>query len=443
MNKLKSTIILSCILLTAILFGCGSKKIEDNIGLKGNAQWSEDVKVVLYFETQMNSHSYFSSLYSKMMLSQVLLYGMEGDLLSYFSLPLETTPEVVNTLADTLSFFYTGYNLLITDSGMDVLASSSGMLSEKVRSGPDFSGDIKDKEMTYALFNVGYRDSGKYLTVLRVADEELAYDIEIPYKVSYIAYDSVFDRFIFRVRPQNDDDKMNFCYGIIEFDEKDNKYCLVNGTQTIVTKEFNSIYGNGSYEKFCVEGNVIYRVDSYKYNPDIPLPEELTSNDIIDSDKKMYVLAADELYLDTGENIYYTLSKPYEGTDSGHRFMVGGADLPSVVRGDSIYVFVPGKVCIYTPGQGYKEYELKFDFDGANSATSIFGKAAKEDFSTSVVRVTDAGNVLVGHFFDDGKVRIHQLNTFTGEFELYWESKEKLSRLGRDDMEFLTFEIIP
>ncbi len=220
-------------------------------------------------------------------------------------------------------------------------------------------------------------------------------------------------------------------------------------------RNYSIKYNNELYNDEVVEFAFIFVQDNIVYQIFATPPYEKVKeiydaakneDEILSVGNDNAVLGLRKINIDSQKiELLASISQGYKRTGKGIPFLSGSSHMPLSENNGKMYAFLSSyKLFIIQDEEKIKKMNFKFDFDDVISKWKPYANeknSASSDFFDSVVKIEDDGKVYIANLHKDGKLRIHVLNN-NGMFEIFWESKEKIPKLKRGNMQINDFEII-
>ena len=447
-------VILLIVLLCVALFGvCSGENTNNELELErgmvvsGETNIREDCAVVLHFSTFQKSYDGSELTRALRASSQFLCCDSDGALTNAFLVNREILCNPVVKLKSSISIGFLDCSLICSPNGINFFDNSSSLdLSKWTGKGPTLSGYIDEYDTAYFLFNLGTGPiKGQYSTVLRFVNSQTSYDVVIPHPITYVAYDSVNRRFVYRVSAPSDE----FLYGFIDYDAENNRYQYNTPNEPISIETTVATYGDwgkGGYRALCVD-NVVYEILTIPVNERV-IEDLHLSSDYLDNSECWWgvlVLSCFNLSKNTIQLEYLT-SEPFAGDLTYGFVMFGTEQMPAYATNGKLYFFTCDEYLnVYDPQWGFTRYDVKFDTTETLSPSNLFSKDSQGDSTLgdgSPIKIFNDGNLYTAHAYSDGTIKIHKYNFSDQCFELYWTSASGIfDALDKKSLEFVSFEL--
>jgi len=422
--------------------------LKNGVTVTGKMTVPSECTVMLHFSTFQLTKSAVQTVREARALTQFVCCAEEGYVASSFSVNREIFNRPIACLKSDVSLGFLDFNLICSSDDVDFLDNSSSLnLTGWTGLGADITGYIAKHDTAYYLYNLGTGAiEGQYSTILRLVDSQTSYDVVIPYSVTYVAYDDIRDRFIYRVR----DHSTNFTYGIINYDMDAHKYYFNEPTNSVSLDVMLDKYGGYADDgyRILVDDNVVYEMLAVPVNAAVLKDLNLSSDYLDDWEHRWGILLLRTIDLNNGTyNLEYLTTKAFEG-DTNYGFLMSGTQqMPATAVNGKLYLFTcDEKLNIYDPQTGFAQYTVKFDDTGTLAPNNLFDLDSQGGLTLgdrSPIRICDDGNLFTAHAYSDGTIKIHKYNFSDQHFELYWISERGiLDKLDKQSLEFVSFEII-
>lgn len=360
--------------------------------------------------------------------SEIFFYNQEGKIISHSYEAEEVCGDFMVETADGICYFFKNHSILTSQSHITAKDNESGTEVKSIKFGPSRVGYIEDIDMAYALLNVGKasRDA-PYINILRFMSAKETYDIEIPFYLSGVYYDSGKHEFICVIDPLNQIDECSFIdYVVVSFDATSQKFAYQDSINHLYNWAYseNEILNSGC----MVQDGTMYQAFIVPENTeDLHGPGSL-------------ILSAYDL--ESHKHLTNTvLLKDYSlGTYGGA--LIGSNDLPAIDKNGKLYVFSSTKqVFIVSSEKDIQILDMPYLLTDTLplSSPNYYDYADAKDFTGSQVHVEDDGQIYILSLFRDKHLRIHRLLR-NATYELVWDGvlPENLA----EDMVINDFEII-
>lgn len=361
--------------------------------------------------------------------SELFFYNQAGTIISHAYEAEEVCGDFMVETADGICYFFKNHSILTGQSHITAQDNESGTEIKSIKFGPSRVGYMEDIDMAYALLNVGKasRDA-PYINILRFMSATETYDIEIPFYLSGVYYDSGKHEFICVIDPLNQIDGCAFIdYVVVSFDSMSQKFVYQDSINHLYNREYSE--GNEILNSCCmVRDGTMYQA--------FIVPENTENLHGLGS------LILSTYNLERHEHLTNTvLVKDYSlGTYGGA--LTGSNDLPAIDKNGKLYVFLSTKqVFIISSEKDIQILDMPYLLTDTLhlSSPNYYGYADAENFTGSQVHVEDDGQIYILSLFRDKHLRIHKL-LHNATYELVWDGvlPENLA----EDMVINDFEII-
>lgn len=450
----KRLLLLTVLLCVTVFVGCSGNNTNDELTLErgmivsGNAYVREDCNVILHFSTFQKSYDGNEFTRTARASSQFLCCNADGELENTFLVNREILCNPIVALKSSVSIGFLDCSLICSSNGINYLDNSSSLdLSKWTGDGPTLSGYIAEYDTAYFLFNLGTGPiKGQYSTVLRFVDPQTSYDVVIPHSITYVAYDSVNRRFVYRISTPSDE----FLYGFIDYDVENNRYRYNTPNEPISIETTLAKYGDwgkGGYRALCVD-DVVYEILTIPVNEQVIEDLQLTS-DYLDNSECWWgvlVLSCYDLK-DNATRLVYLTSEPFAGDLTYGFVMFGTEQMPAYAADGKLYFFTcDEKLNVYDPRLGFNQYDVRFDTSETLNPAYLFDENSQGGPTLgdgSPIKIFNDGSLYTAHVYFDGSIRIHKYNFSEQRFDLYWTSEPGiLDKLNKHSLEFVSFEIV-